>query len=206
MRTIVGDPSIIGAFFFGNTVQQDRQFSQQQERNWLSQGVSTFVSAFNDKARQVQEAFTSSAAEQLISNALNNVRGLFRPDIIYRFDEVRDMQVARSQMQAYIMAEPGLRALYHQNLVDGYSDTYVDPAPGVIGDGHMEYERVMNGVVQFTDDGYVVKHYSSAFIDADNLALSSIEQTSLLSTWQHMRDIMENNPDVDFTNSWGGSR
>lgn len=205
MRTIVGDPDMVGALFFGNTVQQDRQFLQSQERSWIAQGVSGFVSAFTQKAEQIAQAFTSNAAEQLISNAMNNVRGLFMPDVIYSFRDARDMQIAKPRMQEYIMAQPDVRELYHKRLCDGYSDTYVDPAPGVIGVGHEAYEHVMSGVVQFNDEGFQITHHSRAWADEDARHLSDIQQAGILYMYQEMKKIIESGSDIDITNKWGGS-
>ena len=52
------------------------------------------------------------------------------------------------------MAQPDIRSLYHKGHCDGYSDTYVDMEPGLVGEQHYDYRRVMDGVVEETETGW----------------------------------------------------
>ena len=93
---------------------------------------------------------------------------------------------ANYAMQGYIMEYPELNRLYHQNAIDGYEATYIDPEPNVVGKDRLGYQQVMNGVLQFedTDEGIgFIEHYSNSVGIED---LDIYEQLSILKTWDNV--------------------
>lgn len=203
MRVVEGDMTLVGPLFFGNSVQAQRQFQQHTQQMWEQNGLSMYTSRYEEGARALAQQFTSQAVEQQISNAIAQSTSLFMPDTIYRFETPSQMQMARPQMQRYIMAQPDYRKLYHDNRADGYSDSYIDSAPGIIGQGHAEYEHVMGGRLTFTEDGFTVNHYSSAFKDEHTTHLSVVDGNSVYMTWLALKDSLDQR-DEDPGNPWGG--
>jgi len=102
---------------------------------------------------------------------------------------------ANYAMQGYIMEQPELNKLYHQNAINGYEATYIDPEPGIKGKDRLGYQQVMNGVLQFenTDEGMgFIEHYSNGEGIED---LDTYEQLSILKTWDNIALALANDLD-----------
>lgn len=74
------------------------------------------------------------------------VKNITHPNNIVRYQSIAEIQAATPLMQRYLMANPPIRGMYHRQQCDGYSDSYVDLEPGLIGMDHYEYRRVVNGI------------------------------------------------------------
>lgn len=84
------------------------------------------------------------------------------------------------------MAEPTVRALYHEQQCDGYSDTYVDAEPGRRGVDHSDYRRVMDGIVEMDEDGgWSSTEYLDELPENEKEFLFE-EQFDLLRSWHTM--------------------
>ena len=192
MSVIDGDVNVMGAMLFGSPSPAMREHLREQHANFIataSPSVSQFVI---NKVNNVFEAFNSNAAVQRVQNALSNVKAVMMPDAIYRFTELSQLQTAQPMMQAYIMANPVVREAYHAQLCDGYSDTYVDDRPGIIGFGHQPYEHVMSGVVVGDDKGnYTATHYARAWASEDQQVIDVHQRSALLSTWRSLERAFE---------------
>jgi hypothetical protein len=106
------------------------------------------------------------------------------------------MQNASLTMQRWIMAEPTVRTLFHKQLCDGYSDTYVDMYPGRVGEDHYDYRRVMNGVVvPHEERGGDATTYMEDLIP-DDVELDLNDQIDIISSWQFIQaKVAERNED-----------
>lgn len=109
-----------------------------------------------------------------------------RQDVIYTvpYDKTYEANLI---MQQYIMAEPHMNNMYRKNMCFGYQDTYFDPEPETYGKDRYDYQRVMDGVLQFetTDDEKelaFINHYSNA----DEIELTNSERTAILDTWHEV--------------------
>lgn len=95
------------------------------------------------------------------------------------------MSNANMVMQQYIMAYPEVQDLVKRNKCHGYQDTYFNIEPDTYGEDRYEYQRVMDGVLQFEDteegEGYL-KHY----INSDEIELTTHEKLSVLDTWHNV--------------------
>ena len=113
-------------------------------------------------------------------------------------------------MQRWIMANPYIREQYHANRLDGYSDSYVDDAPGMICDNHYEYRRVMDGVFVFNEDpedkeDWSFSTYYEDIHNSDTDELDLTEQLQILRTWEALEHFVRNTDD-DPTDPTGNSR
>lgn len=154
--------------------------------NYLSDNMNHMLG----KLHNVSDAFKSSvvnlynkAYDNSIINAgkllLNSIGYSLNQNVIYRVP-YESIHEANPFMQQYIMSEPTLNKLNKTNRCYGFQDTYIDPEPDTYGEDRQIYQRVMDGVIQFDQDGEAfVKHY----INSDEVELSTIEKISILDTW-----------------------
>ena len=127
----------------------------QNQLSTLSNISGSFVDAgqaFFQRAKEVYDRFNSSEAVNAARAAIRKLGNVFQTNEITDIWDICVMQNAPPITQRFIMAEPTLRGLYHQQRVDGYSETYVDVQPGKIGNDHYDYRRATDGIVQEIQD------------------------------------------------------
>ena len=118
----------------------------------------------------------------LAQRVVAKVKTTWHGDVIRPLENVHELQTATPKMQKYIMANPYYRELYHKQLVDGYSEEYVDCEPDAIGEEHRDYRTVMDGVMVVDDDGnWECTMYDD--IGYDEVEMSLEEKDAVLRTW-----------------------
>lgn len=178
-------------------------------RNYFQNQVSNFGNTLNDfgrnfmeAARNVYEQINSSEAMHLARVAIRAAKGVFNPNQILEFRDLVDFHAATPTMQRWVMASPCVRDLYHQQRCDGYADSYNDIQPGIIGEQHYDYRRVMDGVIQETgDDGWMVKFYPDELREGEN-ELDHHQKVAILRTWDIAEMFIKRGEDI--TNPYGG--
>ena len=196
-----GDPNEFNYLIYGEKDPGTLNYLENQFTKF-SNVLSDAGHAFFSNAKSVYDSFNSSEALRLARAAVRKVGSLFRPDAIRSILELGDMQTAPLTMQRFIMAEPTVRQMYHEQRIDGYSDSYVDMDPGVTGENHYDYRRVMDGIVQTTDDGdEFVTWYIDDLRDGDR-TLDITEKVDIMNTWDIVKDLLLNG-DRDPTSVWG---
>lgn len=105
-------------------------------------------SRFTERARQSFDRFYDSKAMQYARAATRAVKSIWGNDDIRVLADLEMVQSAKKRQQKFIMAEPAVRKLFHKGQCEGYADSYVDDAPGVIGESHYMYRRLRHGVVE----------------------------------------------------------
>lgn len=150
-------------------------------QNYVMEQLQAVIPAMSDiarsmveKTRNVYEAVTNSTVVQRAKAAMRMAVGLRSPHSVAPLTELEDLQCATITEQRFIMANPEVRALYHQQRCDGFSNTYVDLEPDAIGEAQYDYRRMMHGVVIDTpadegdDEGsFKVKFYLDELHDGD---------------------------------------
>lgn len=188
--------------FGGDTAAVDdyiqRQSSQFDRSNPHLANDSVFI-----YAREVERKYNSAALRSMIEEALNSTRMEARPDVVTILSNLSELRQAQPVMQTYIMANKVWRKRFHRNLCQGY-DGYEDDQPGVIGWGHRPYERVMDGVVEFTDDGYEYCSSSEVWANEHREKITQSERRMVLATWRIAEQIAKET-DEDITDKHGGS-
>lgn len=124
-------------------------------------------------------------------------------DGIYAYDHLPQVQNAGIVMQKYIMSEPSVRRMYYDQRCDGFSQTYVDPFPGKIGEEDYNYRKVMQGAVTDTKDGGWVARIWIDDVAEGDVPLAFDERAKILTAWETVRWYMENGRE-DPTSSEGG--
>ena len=157
-------------------------------------------------AREIYDRVANSQAVQYAKAYMRQSNNFFDPNAIIPIDSLEGLQQASVGMQRWIMAQPDIRTLYHQQLVDGYADTYVDMHPGVVGSEHYDYRRVLDGIITegSEEDGYdwVTTQYPDDLYKYDR-ELTIGEKTDILNIWDIVKLYSEARKE-DPTNPHGG--
>lgn len=206
VRVLEGSPDVFNMLIYPDQNPFNQQFLQDQLTNFQS-SLTEAGRQFMTGAKDVYDRIHNSQAMQMAKAVVRQVGAFFNPDLIVPLDGILPLQQASTTMQRWVMAEPTIRSLYHKQLVDGYSDTYVDMEPDRIGKDHYDYRRVMTGVVQEEKDGveydWVVTMYPDDLIEGDR-DLTSLEKNDVLNTWEILKLYAEARKE-DPTNPYGGN-
>lgn len=180
-----------------NATYVQRQFEQ------FSNTLTDAGRRFMENAKQVYQQVIESDAANLARLAIRNAKALFQGNHILPLLDIDSLQTASPLMQRYVMAQPDIRTMYHNNLCNGYSDTYVDMHPEKVGESHYDYRRVMQHMVQDTEDGWVVKSWAEDLVEGDR-ELGFDEKACVLQTWDIVKMFVQAQAS-DPTNPWGGT-
>ena len=200
----VQDPRSFDLFMY-----PDQNFANQQyisnQLSAFSQSLTDVGRKFLETSREIYEKINDAVAVRAAKAALRMAKGLFHPNAIVPLESLDELRSAQPVMQRYIMAEPMLRAMYHQQRIDGYSDTYVDVHPNAVGEDHFDYRRVMTGFVkEEVRDGeevWVARQYLDE-IHQDDRELDIHERHLVISAWDLAKKFLEAKQDP--TNIFGG--
>lgn len=204
MQVISGGNEGFNAMLYGEQSIDNRAFFQSQIERLPSLGIIADVGQrFAEMARETYERFNGSRAMHLARAATRQITALFQPEAVRSLFDIADFQTASLTMQRWIMANPVIRQAYHDQLCDGYSDTYVDMDPGKVGEAHYDYRRVMDSVVQFdAKDNFVVKQYLDPLRKGDQ-ELRPSQKVDILSTW-HIAELFHAKQEKDLTSQYDG--
>lgn len=190
-QVIQAGTDVFNAMVHGTPPESTVNFISQMQQNtsailndagqrFIETAKNTFKPLFNDNAIRTAKAL------------MRNVESLWQTNEIRPIREIGDFQVAPIAMQRWIMAEPTIRKLYHKQMCDGYSDTYVDVEPGAIGSDHYDYRRVMDGVVVEIDDEESEYDWKATTWVVDDIyngddVLNFDDKTIILDAWEDLR-------------------
>jgi hypothetical protein len=148
-------------------------------QNFLSRGASIF------------ETFNNSESMRFVRNVVKEVLGNtnIETTVILSIFELNKLQSANLNMQRWIMANPAVRTLYHEQGCDGYSTTYIDNEPGRVGDNHYDWRRVNDGIMHIGEDNWTINQYFDELKEGDR-DLSVEEKSDILFTWSHLDFLM----------------
>lgn len=207
-QVVIGGRREVERLAFGEIHPNTYNFIQQQ-LDVPSQLLTDAGRQFFANAGQIFEQFNGLEAQRLARAAVRKVEALFQPNIIQPLTELVDLQHASLTMQRWIMAQPDIRHAYHQQRLDGFADTYVDMNPGVVGDQHYDYRRVMHGVVQPVEDENADHDWKvQVFFDElheGERDLTLEERVDVLTTWDAVRAHLKRGED-DPTSPFGGKQ
>lgn len=159
------------------------QWYIQSQLNQLNASLSNVGQKFMQGATELYNRIHDNELVRRAKAAIRMAQSSFHPNQIRSLETLEDLQAASLVMQRWVMAQPDLRAMYQKHLVEGYSDTYVDIHKDTIADTHYDYRRVMDGVIQDHDDGWVSRQFIEDLLKGDR-DLDFDEQVDILKTWQ----------------------
>lgn len=153
-------------------------------------------SAYYEQMRHLVDSYQNSMAqEKLRQIAVQHTQDMSDLDIglIYEYIDEDQIRNATPTMQTYIMANPTYSQAYVQNRIDGYSDTYVNLWPGLIGTDNPVYRSVISDVTEVVVDGendHFAHHYHYDSDATELNTLSHFEKMNILNTWDHANIIL----------------
>ena len=177
-----------------------QQFIQQQ----INTGTHLLTEAgarFMETSRSLYEKISGSEAMRIARAAARAHSGMWNVNRIKPLTTIADFQHPPKVMERWIMAEPTVRQLYHEQRCDGYSESYIDPEPGLVGEAHYDYRRVMNGMVQEHEEGgwYANCYYDEMLLDEEELNVD--EQVDIIESWTNIVSAIRNGKE-DPTSKW----
>ena len=197
VAVVVGGDAEFAALCLPEQHVNTTRFLEQQFQtvNQMVGGVSDYAREFYHKAQSLYEQFNGSEAIRHARAVVRLAGGIFQRDQIVPMAKIEEFQCASLRQQRYLMAEPNLRELFHAQGCDGWSNTYVDLDPGLVGVNHYDWRRVYNGLAQpvvETDAEGVETHnwssttYFETLRDGDR-DLTNVEQASMFSCHQVLK-------------------
>lgn len=198
---IDGDSLYFKSAVYGAPDWKALEFLSNQYNNISTFAKDTSLEFFNN-AKMMYDKLSGSTAMRMARQASAMVGTMWDADEIRYLKALTDIQLAKTVMQRWIMANPVVREMYHAQAVDGYSDTYIDLHPGDIGENHYDYRRVMNGIAVEVDDRILCTTYPDELLDEKELSIE--EQVDILLTWDQIEKHL-NERKEDPTSKWGSS-
>lgn len=175
------------------------------EQKFASLDRNRFINpAFIDDAYQAYMNWGGSQAIMQAQALMNSLEGQDVYVGISYLNSLIKCQTANPTMQRWIMASPFIRDKYHANEIDGYSHSYIDTYPDMKNEYHPDYQLVMNGISEYSENEDVVftdhsgedkeEYYPAYQITGyyldDEDSISEMDQFNILSTWDIIRNLM----------------
>lgn len=200
-----GSNAMFDALIFGNGNRSGGEYVAQLNQSFANNVAAHVLDQFH--AMQNHSMFQSYRDDALRTlKALGRgIANAFQTNGVNELYDIGQMQHASLVMQRWIMACPEVRTMYHQNLIDGYSDTYEDRAPGNVGIDHYEYRQVTNGITMSHDneEEYTRWRWTEVPLHHDD-ELTFDEQMSIIYTWDRARAALQIGKE-DPTSKWNQS-
>jgi len=205
MARFVAAPSgsIFGKGLFGTLSQNTVNYLQGQIQSLATAGTE-YAQRIYERSMQIFNEINSDAAVMAAEAVLTQVESMMGQDIIEPLLTIPQLQAARPIMQNWIMVDPTIRQAWYDGKIDGYSDTYVDPEPGLIGHEMQAYRDLMNGVLQPHPEA---SYHYSLYFDRDsepgnNLTIRQL--AAIVESQQAACDSLEEG-EQDFSSQYGAS-
>jgi hypothetical protein len=202
-KLLAGGGDTFDALAYGRPHPGTMQFLEAQ-LNTATQHLTQAGQSFMATAHDLWERTNGSTAMRVMRAAARAARSLWDSDEIKALLEIGQLQHAPPTMQRWIMAEPTIRKLYHNQACDGYEGTYVDMHPKDIGEGHYDYRRVMDGVVVLDEDGGWHSDQWAEELLPDDTDLPLEDQVDILDTWAAIKSHVVHGKE-DPTSKWNST-
>lgn len=163
-----------------------------------------FAGMLYQKAATAFDAINGFSAVQSAKMILQQASSMFEADIIRPLFDLESIQNALPVMQNWIMVDPMLRNAWYDGKVEGYTDTYVDPEPGKVGEDMRAYRILMDGVlIPHEENGYQSVHYGERLY-SEEVSLSIADLAAIFTSQENARQIYEAG-EYDPTSQYGAS-
>lgn len=172
---------------------------------YLASQLQAINPAYNEFAARIHNAVhnaytfvTDKLAQYGIMNEIANMGQAAIDNHYHSIQSFQELQNANFTMQRWVMAHPGVRQLYVDQNLDGYSNTYENHFGKYVGDDDYNYRRVMDGVLRETNDGrWAYTRYNEDLHPGD-VPLTLFERHQVLNTWETI-DWLLDTCQFDFT-------
>lgn len=144
------------------------------------------ASHFIDSMYNTYERFSGSTAMRLAKAATRQLRGAFRANRVRYLRTIDELQAPPLEMIPYVMLEPTVRRRFQEQRCEGYNGEYRDLYADRKLEDHPLYQRVMDGMVVDSEDGFEWTEYAPSQFDDGDDNLDIEEQTDIIRTWETM--------------------
>lgn len=179
------------AIAFGVPIQANLNFLEERLTHY-SNTMQEAGEAFLKRGMEVFNRYGGSDAIRMAKAAVRSVQHAFDKDVVRELRTIGQVQQAGQNMQRWIMANPDIRAMFHQQRCDGYSNSYVDVAPDSIEKDHYDWRLINTGIVEETPDDPDYEFSAINYLDesADDVLLTLEEKLEIKSTWDFVSKMM----------------
>lgn len=167
--------------------------------NYIRQRFDNLSTALSDRGREFMadarvmwDKFMGSAAIRKARAVKEKLLdGMYLRNEIQQYTTIGQFQSATPLMQGYIMACPEVKQMYYDQRLDGYTGSYVDPNPGMVGWDDPAYRMVMNGVaVDHPEHDFHIRVVLDDLPEGVN-QLQIDEKMRIMATWDILRSYLE---------------
>lgn len=190
-EVVYGGNAAVQALLYGDVHPGTQHFFESQRGHALS-GLTQTAQRFAHEAVERFGFMASERTQRLIRDVRRAANWVWHGDYIRPLRTVDELQFASPTMIRYIMAEPTVRQMYHDQQLAGYDDHYVDLQPKATGEELYEYRQVMQDIVVVDEDehgnpiGWHADHFMEDVLEDGSVdELSFDEQMDIQQTWAH---------------------
>ncbi len=202
VQVVVGGTTEFNALVYGQKNPGTISYLEQQSFT-VSPHLTAAGQAFFANQADLYEQYNGAEALRLAAAAVRKVASIFQPNSIRPLYTLGELQNAPLALQRWIMAEPTVRELYHQQRCDGYSESYVDMHPGFVGREHYDWRMVQHGLIQTEDEEEpMARFFFDDLVEGDR-ELTLDEKTDIVTTWDIVKNMVKTNQE-DPTSAFGG--
>lgn len=202
-QILTGGPLEFNASVFGRPHPGTMQFLSNYSAS-ITQNLTDAGRRWMDTMKETFRWMDESEAARLARAVQRKIQGLWETDEIRPLFSIGQLQNPGPTMQRWLMAEPTTRGMFHKQLVDGYSESYVDIWGNVQGSMHYDYRRATDGLVMETEEGgWVATTYVEELLP-DDRDLMLDEQADIQTAWESLRHHLKQKKD-DPTSPWNSS-
>lgn len=185
-RHLTLDPGAFSTIAYGrpSSNMMDRMHSEyERAKNTLCEMGHEYLQV----AQDAYDLYIRSGTQRIADAAYNMINNCWETNTVRTMSSLSMLQNAPVAMTPYLLAEPTYRKLVQDGRADGWSHVdYVDPTPDDIGENHREYQMVVDGIVEVTDDGWTSTNYSSSEDDLFE-ELTFEQQLTCMDAWELIR-------------------
>lgn len=151
---------------------------------------------FMDRVQETYRSIERSDVVRLARSVGRKLTNLWQQNDIRKLTDIADFQHAPENMNRWLMASPAVRRRYHRGECVGYGEDYVDHDPGLRGENHYDWRRVMNGIFVHDEERgvSVASTYYEPIHNKGDL-LDVVEQDDILTSWDILKDLMHGTED-----------
>lgn len=193
-NAISGGDDLFSAYINGKERVENRNFLARQWDN-VSSNVQARGKAFLDKARSVFEEYDTDILDRGLRAIKRRMDARWGDNEIGPLGTIGEFQNANVKMIRWMRANPRVRKMAAKGRCHGWGDLYVDLEPGLWGERHSDYQRVMNGMAQTDDEGDTTFTTYFDALDDGNEELTFGEQLDIIRGWQQLEAYMDANLD-----------
>lgn len=188
----VAGGDIMDVFAGGHLDNNTMQWLQDRNQSVLST-VTGYAREFFQQAQNLYTMVSASDAAMVLRNLRKKKEDSWSFDIV-PLVTLESLQTANPYMQRWIMAQPELRQRYLYQEVEGYGESYTNHHGEAIGERHLDYRMVMDGVVTYDENQFGYTQYHNNLADGDR-ELTTFEKVDILRTWNVVQRYLDEGED-----------